>query len=90
MDGPPPPKARMVLILNHLQRWEESKGFFPVLQMRKQRLKKKKHLLDTVLCRTKMRVQIFSGPRLLPPPHPLLVGGDEALQADSGMRVLGL
>lgn len=91
VDGPPLPKARMVLILNLLQRWEESKGFFPVLQMRKQRLKKKKHLLDTVLvCRTKMRVQVFSGPRLLPPPHHLLVGGDEALQADAGVRVLAL
>lgn len=91
VDGPPLSKARMVLILNHLQRWEESKGFFPVLQMRKQTLEKKQYLLDTVLvCRTKMRVQIFSGPRLFPSPYHLLVGGDEALQPDAGVRVLAL
>lgn len=88
MDASPLSTASMVLILNHLQRWEESKRWFPVLQIRKQRLKKMKQLPDIVLVCAELRSEFRSsrGPGLFPSPYRPVVGGDEASQSDDGVR----
>ena len=78
----------MVLILNYLKRWEESKCLFPVLQIRKQRLKKMKRLPAIVLVCAELRSEFRSsrGPGLFPSPYQLVVGGDESSQSDDGVR----
>ena len=86
------PQPLLVLMLNNLESWEKSKLLFPVLQIRKQRLKKmKQHFwYCTCLCRTKTRVQVFLGSIVAPitlSSHGTspAIGGDEPSQSDDGL-----